>query len=177
MSPETAPVSAGSRVIALLRSNASLALLLVIAVSIFFIAFGRRDWSPQPDASALAGGGSDSAYALDSDGTLRRQAEPRYELKDMPAPSTFRSFTPARGDTLALSGTCKDRYRVVMIFPATADYRADPALANYNSAESCVAGGEYSETVRLDDLRLNGSSTYYLIEAFSGPSGNWYDPH
>ncbi len=98
-------------------------------------------------------------------------------LKNMPAPSTFKSFVYKKGGTISVSLLCKDVYAVVLIFPATIDYRSDPLSAIYNTATPCIKNETYKEIISLDPLKLQQGAHYYDITASQGKKGAWYDPH
>lgn len=168
------PAQMKTRIDGLVRSNIALAALCVISLGILTAAVHR--------SSADNGQATTSTGMAIQTGQVRTRAissmpSNGVDLKDMPPPSSFQSFIYQPGADLPIDGRCADTYQVVMIFPELSDYRSDPLSAKYNTAEPCVQGQPYSETIDLDALKLEVGNSYYVVKADEGTTGPWTNPH
>jgi hypothetical protein len=99
------------------------------------------------------------------------------KIKNFPPPETFRTFHYV-GDlkSIKVSGSCSDSYYAILIFQVGLDYRADPAVAKYNTAFPCPPEKIFSQNIVLDNLGFE-ERDYYIIRAQQGNSGMWYSPY
>ena len=97
-------------------------------------------------------------------------------LSILPAPASFQSFSYQNGMSLTVSGKCLAPYFVILIFPATVDYRDYPRGFVFNSAYPCTRGSDFSKTISQSDLRLSTGVSYYIVKADEKDSGTWYNP-
>lgn len=78
--------------------------------------------------------------------------------------------------SLTVSGKCLAEYFVILIFPATVDYRNNPLGFNFNTAYPCSENSVFSKTLTQSDLHLSSGVSYYVIKADEKDTGNWYNP-
>ncbi len=102
-------------------------------------------------------------------------------LLSYPAPSRMRSFSYRLGlytDKVRLSvkDVCADVYYVVLVYRAEDDYREQPNVALYNSAQACVAGERFSVELDLLQILHDTPGSYYYFIADQGRVGEWRDP-
>ena len=158
------------RASALIRSNIALAALCVISISLLIYILDKPSGGASSSRSSVQ-----TTFPVVMTGPIPMGGL-QTELKDLPPPSTFRSFVYELGDILTISGVCQDSYRVTMVFASGTDYRSDPSAAIYNQAVPCDKGQSYANSISLDSLRLSIGAAYYSIQASEGPRGTWYNP-
>lgn len=168
----------------LIRTNVALAALCIIAIGALVSMFRSHEVARQSDASAGASGASPVISGQPLGGAPAAAKEDplaHSPFRSMPAPSTFSSFAYKPGGKVAVSGTCADAYRVIMIFSADVDYRADPLSAVYNDAASCSAGHPFVEYLDLSGYaaidQAGAGARYYIVRASEGKRGSWYAPY
>lgn len=108
---------------------------------------------------------------------IMKESEIRSELAKLPPPHTFRHLRLSRDmGALPVFGSCEDSYYVIMLFPASIDYRVSPLDAKYNTATECN-GTSFSTAIPLGNLPLEEGGEYYLVRAHQGATGGWYTPY
>jgi hypothetical protein len=161
-------------IVQLLRSNAALLLLCFIAICVFGILLRGH---PAPQASENSASSFVPSMSAQTASAPSAPENLAYSpLKNMPSPSTFKSFVYKKGAVFSVSSLCKDVYITVLIFPVSIDYRSDPLSASYNTATPCTKNQTYSGIINLDSLNLELGANYYVITASQGKKGTWYDP-
>ena len=168
-----------SRIGQLLRTNTALILLCVISIGVLFLVFHKNAGNeeaavatkapvPQVVQSPVSPTPSAPQAAMPSDPTF----------SNMPATTTFISFLYQSPDeTITAKGTCADAYGVILLFPASIDYRQNPGSASYNVATPCTIGQGFSQKIVLGDYHLTFGGRYYMVRASEGNKGTWHDPY
>lgn len=171
----------------LLRTNLALTFLCIISIGILVLIWK----SPKVDFTEMgtvegnlsvgitdAVSRNDSVFDYDreNDGSST-QALALSPLRNMPAPTKFKSFTYETDDAITVSLDCNDAYYVVIIYPLEVDYRIDLLSAKYNSAVPCIKGKSYQEKIELTGKGFVVGEKYYIIRASQAKKGGWHDPY
>ena len=155
--------------------NIGLFFAIILSAIFFFWLHGSIGAAPgggaEETASSLLERSADSAPTSRSPETVSSAP-----VSALPAPESFKHFSYTNGMSLPISGTCSSLYFVVLIFPATVDYRNNARGFVFNTAYPCDAGNPVSETITSDTLHLSPGVSYYIVRADEKDSGTWYNP-
>jgi hypothetical protein len=168
-----------SRISKLIRTNTALALLCIISVGVLLLLLRQRDSlsrTAQTQQAAVEKSVAPIPVEQSSPSPLDRLPASS-PLKHAPAPGTFESFVFYGQATTSATLVCQDNYGVVLIYPSTLDYRLNPLSFLYNRAMLCARDATSTQLISFEHVRLEASSTYYIVRAHQGKQGSWYNPY